>query len=91
MAKRDFFIPMDLDEFRDLITSIVRSELQNILPDGPAQNENALIGTADACKMLGVSKVTLLDWRKKGLVPLLSFGRADAAWTMEAMNRLGSQ
>lgn len=64
--RQEFFIPLSMKEFRELLRSTIREELSDLVED---QQHEPLIKSVEAAKILGVSKVTLLDWRRKGLIP----------------------
>ncbi|MEO1215569.1 MAG: helix-turn-helix domain-containing protein [Bacteroidota bacterium] len=48
------------------IRSALNEEISEIIDH---QKYEPLVKADEACKILGISKVTLLSWRKKGLVP----------------------
>ncbi|MFK7922262.1 MAG: helix-turn-helix domain-containing protein [Bacteroidia bacterium] len=60
------FSSIPIEELEQLFREAVRSEISEVLDH---QKFEPLIKTEDACLLLGVSKVTLLDWRKRGLIP----------------------
>lgn len=60
------FSSIPLGDFKQLIKEAVKEELSEIVDQ---QKYEPLIKATDACEILGISKVTLLDWRKKGLIP----------------------
>ena len=64
-------IPIDLAEFQKMLQDTVREEIDKVLE---GKKYEKIIRTEEACKLLGVSEVTLLSWRKKGLIPFFSVG-----------------
>lgn len=67
MQEQSFF-SIPIEELRNLIKQAIKEEVTGLVDQ---QQYEPLIKTEEACKLLGVTKVTLLDWRKKGLVPFL--------------------
>lgn len=65
--------PISLTDFETLIKSCLRSELQSQLPP-PPKEEGELITTAEATKLLRVSKVTLSKWRTEGRIKFYRIG-----------------
>jgi len=63
---KQFIIPIEMKEFKNLLREAVREEIQEVLD---AQQYEPFIKTEEACQLLGVTKVTLLAWRKQGLIP----------------------
>ena len=58
--------------FRELL----RSTLLELLPTPSATvTPDSLLSMADACEELGVSKTTLTEWKKNGIVPFVRLGR----------------
>jgi hypothetical protein len=78
------------EQFRDMLKALLKellSEAQNL----PSVDDGKLLSTADLLEMLHVSKVTLLDWRKKKLIPYHRVARRiyyKKAEIMEAMTKL---
>lgn len=67
MQEQSFF-SIPIEELRNLIKQAIKEEVTGLVDQ---QQFEPLIKTEEACELLGVTKVTLLDWRKKGLVPFL--------------------
>lgn len=65
MIEQTFF-SIPIPELKELLREAVRTELSEILDQ---QRYEPLIRTEEAMKLLGVSRVTLLNWRKRGLIP----------------------
>ncbi|MEM7373897.1 MAG: helix-turn-helix domain-containing protein [Bacteroidota bacterium] len=63
---KTIIIPLEITEFRSLLKEAIREEIKQILD---LQQYEPLIKTQEAMKLLGVSKVTLLNWRNSGLIP----------------------
>ena len=66
--------------FRELLSETLRELLPTMSgqpapavgPDGPA---GKLLTMQEACEAFGISKTTLGDWKKRGLVPFVRLGR----------------
>jgi excisionase family DNA binding protein len=66
--------------FRELLSETLRELLPimagqlapAVAPDGPA---GKLLTMREACEAFGISKTTLSDWKKRGLVPFVRLGR----------------
>ena len=61
-----FIIPLDIKDFKSLLREAVREEIAQVLE---VQQYEPFIKTEEATDLLKVSKVTLLAWRKQGLIP----------------------
>jgi excisionase family DNA binding protein len=61
------------EAFRMLLLNI----LAEILPPAPPATDasSQLLTIAETCREFGVSKTTLCEWRKKGIVPFVRLGR----------------
>lgn len=65
--------------FRELLSETLRE----LLPHGTAQltptmssdGAGALLTMQEACTAFGISKTTLTDWKKRGIVPFIRLGR----------------
>lgn len=58
-------------EFQKLVRKCIQEELQHLsLQD----SDEAIIKTDEVCQMFQVSKVTLHQWRKQGLIPFYRIG-----------------
>ncbi|ALD21324.1 helix-turn-helix domain-containing protein [Hymenobacter sp. DG25A] len=69
--------PMILSD-RDSIRELLRNLLIELLPTAPAATDataSELLTMAEACQEFGVSKTTLTQWRKSGIVPFIRLGR----------------
>ncbi|MEM6347495.1 MAG: helix-turn-helix domain-containing protein [Bacteroidota bacterium] len=60
------FSSIPIDQLESLFREAIRAEISQLLDQ---QKFEPLIKTEEACEILGVSKVTLLQWRKQGLIP----------------------
>ena len=66
--------------FRELLSETLRELLPNaaaqlapvVAPEGAAGN---LLTMQEACATFGISKTTLGDWKKRGIVPFIRLGR----------------
>jgi len=66
--KNNFVLsPISLTDFETLIKNCVSSVLQSQTPEPPPQDDE-LLTTAEATKLLRVSKVTIHKWRKEGRI-----------------------
>ncbi|MCC2545473.1 helix-turn-helix domain-containing protein [Hymenobacter sp. BT175] len=64
------------ESFRDLI----RATLIELLPPALLQPavaapSDSLLTITEACREFGISKTTLTEWKKKGIVPFIRLGR----------------
>ena len=66
--------------FRELLSDTLRELLPNVggqlapavAPEGAG---GKLLTMREACEAFGISKTTLSDWKKRGLVPFVRLGR----------------
>ena len=70
--QRVAFIPIPLDELKKELISVIREELDISPKTNPPQE--AFIKSDEVCRILKVSKVTLTDWRKRGLIKYHKIG-----------------
>lgn len=63
--------PADLE---DLITRVVKDQLQEFKKNVPTENPNELITRAEACTLLKINITTLWNWTKKGKVVAYGIG-----------------
>jgi hypothetical protein len=63
--------PADLEE---LITRVVKDQLQEFLKTEPTENPNELITRAEACALLKINITTLWNWTKKGNIIAYGIG-----------------
>lgn len=61
--------PRDLEE---LITRVVKEQLQEFVKNVPTENPDELLTRAEACALLKINMTTLWNWSKKGRV--ISYG-----------------
>ena len=67
--------------FRDLLSDTLRELLPNataqltpaLTSEGAAAGK--LLNMQEACETFGISKTTLTDWKKRGIVPFIRLGR----------------
>ncbi|UOR03724.1 helix-turn-helix domain-containing protein [Hymenobacter aerilatus] len=60
------------EAFRELL----RNSLAELLPTTPAATApDTLLTIPEVCKEFGVSKTTLTEWTKNGIVPFVRLGR----------------
>jgi hypothetical protein len=63
--------PTDLEE---LITRVVKDQLQEFKRNVPTENPNELITRAEACTLLKINITTLWNWTKKGNIIAYGIG-----------------
>jgi hypothetical protein len=63
--------PADLEE---LITRVVKDQLQEFKRNVPTENPNELITRAEACTLLKINITTLWNWTKKGNIIAYGIG-----------------
>lgn len=70
---RTSIILTDPESLRELIRSTLLELLPTALPATEAGSD--LLTMAETCREFGVSKTTLGEWRKNGIVPFVRLGR----------------
>ena len=66
------FIPMTVDQLKLIITECIKK----VQPEKvPKDKEDELIKIQEVAKLLSVSKVTIHEWKKKGIIPFHRMGR----------------
>ncbi len=70
------FTNYQIEELTDLIKSCLRSELKK-LPQQTEENkqQEELLSIEDIQQMFRVSKVTIHEWKKKGILPYYKMNR----------------
>jgi excisionase family DNA binding protein len=63
------------EAFRELLRATIAELLPVALPTTTNPSADALLTTAEACREFGISKTTLSEWKKKGIVPFVRLGR----------------
>lgn len=66
--------------FRELLSETLRELMPNaaahltsaVAPEGASSK---LLNMREACEAFGISKTTLTDWKKRGIVPFIRLGR----------------
>ncbi len=66
---------LSIDDLRGIIDESVKNGLSEYSPKETPKPQQELITEAELCKKLHRSKVTLNDWRKKGLLPFYRIAR----------------
>ncbi len=61
-----------LDQLQAIVADTVRTEFAKLAP--PPPTDDSLIGSDEACKIYGVSKVTLHKWKTEGRVKFYRIG-----------------
>lgn len=74
--ERLLFTTISVDELTSLIQQSVRDEFSKIDNQKSTKlNDNELITIDDVVKIFRISKVTLHDWKKKGILPYYRISR----------------
>ncbi|PCH98632.1 MAG: DNA-binding protein [Bacteroidetes bacterium] len=74
--ERLLFTTISVDELTTLIQESVRAELSRIEENKPSKlSSGELITIDDVVKLFRISKVTLHDWKKKGILPYYRISR----------------
>ena len=63
------------DAFRELLRNILAELLPKTLEPVVQGDHETLLNGIDACREFGISKTTLSEWKKKGIVPFIRLGR----------------
>lgn len=63
--------PRDLEE---LITRVVKEQLQEFVKNVPTENPDELLTRAEACALLKINITTLHNWTKKGKIIAYGIG-----------------
>lgn len=64
------FHSLEPDELKQLINdAVVNALAENTNPQPQAERDDPLIKLSEACRLLGVSSVTIHTWKKTGLIP----------------------
>lgn len=64
------FHSLEPDELKTIIKDcIIEALAENTNPQPPAEKDDPLIKLSEACRLLGVSSVTIHTWKKTGLIP----------------------
>lgn len=81
-AERNPLVLVDMATLKSMLNSVVGNALQNLnfkganLMNGESLNENPdLMDMEEAIKFLKVSKVTIHNWKKKGIIKSHKMGR----------------
>lgn len=69
--QEQIFTSIPLQQLKELLGEVVKAELSAIVDK---QKYEGLINTEEACEVLKVTKVTLLNWREKGWIPFYKMG-----------------
>lgn len=64
------FHSLEPDELKTIIKDCLLEALaENVNPQQLAEKDDPLIKLSEACRLLGVSSVTIHAWKKTGLIP----------------------
>lgn len=81
-AERNPLVLIDMATLKSMLNSVIGNALQNLnfkdanLKNGESLNENPdLMDMEEAIKFLKVSKVTIHNWKKKGIIKSHKMGR----------------
>ena len=62
------------ESLRDLLRSLLE-EMNVTAPASSPTPANSFLTMEDVCREFGISRTTLNDWMKKGIVPFIRLGR----------------
>jgi len=69
------FTQIPLDQFRSIISETVNCAFQNLKNPDVKQEEDPFLKIGEVCKILGVSRVTVHTWKRKGILPFHRISR----------------
>ncbi len=69
MTTQTILTTIPVDELKNLISEALRYEISQIQIPETTLQEDTLIKISDVAELFKVSKVTIHDWKKKGLIP----------------------
>lgn len=69
MTSQVLLTSISLDDLKTVISESVSNELQKFRPQDPVPQDDQLIKVADVAKLLNVSKMTVIFWKKSGKLP----------------------
>ena len=65
--------------FHELLSKALRELMPNaaahLTPAVAPEGAGKLLSMREACEAFGISKTTLTDWKKRGIVPFIRLGR----------------
>jgi len=68
--EKTILISLALDDLKSIISDGVKGAFLELKPDSSTQEiSDDLIKIEDVCRLLGVLKVTVHAWKKKGFIP----------------------
>jgi len=94
MAK--FITQFNEYELKELISDAIRDQINQFLEPEPqkhTKSDEEFLSIEQVCKMFNVTRTTILDWRKRGLLKSISinrrvfFMRSDLLDQMKKQNR----
>jgi excisionase family DNA binding protein len=65
-AMQQLFVTLSLEEFKTLLSQVVREEISHLPPAPETSDSERLYTLKDACKFLGVSRPTVYALMKAG-------------------------
>ena len=67
--------PVPIDQLRSIISETVNTAFQNQKNPEVKQEEDPFLKIGEVCKILGVSRVTVHTWKRKGILPFHRISR----------------
>ena len=65
------FFPFEMDEFKKYLQEVFEEKIREVVE---RSKTNELMRTREVCELLGVSEVTLKEWRDRGIIPFKQLG-----------------
>ena len=69
MNSQILFTGISIDDFKNIVSESISTELQKLRPQEPQKQDDQLIKLNEVAEMLHVSKVTIFAWKKAGKIP----------------------
>ena len=69
VTQSQVLVAMSLDDFQSLVKECVKEALSFCLPTPETKQTEPFIKIKEVCKLLGVSEVTVHNWKDNGLIP----------------------
>jgi len=75
MNTQTVLISLSIEELKTLIADSLSTGLQTYHSTEPEKQEEPLLKIEDICSLFNVSKVTIHDWKRKGILPFYRISR----------------